>query len=128
MTTAKERDANSAVQIDQALGEIGRSAGAVAGVTSTRSDHDAVAQHKRFTGAVGAWSRVTDCARFVKLVKEQPLDRSQMNWQVGIQDVSLLVETGKLEKMVEELVTRRGASAKIDHRCRRRSSTSARRS
>jgi methyl-accepting chemotaxis protein len=49
---------------------------------------------------------------FVTLVKAQPLDLSQMNWQVGTQDVSLLVETGKLEKLVDELVAQRGTAAK----------------
>ena len=49
---------------------------------------------------------------FVTLVKAQPLDLSQMNWQVGMQDVSLLVETDKLEKMVDELVEQRGTAAK----------------
>jgi methyl-accepting chemotaxis protein len=107
-TTAKERD-ELGVQIDQALGEIGRAQAQLQQYIDA-SDHDAVAQHKRFTGAAGAWSE--HLRTFVKLVKEQPLDLSQMNWQVGIQDVSLLVETGKLEKMVDELVARRGAAAK----------------
>jgi methyl-accepting chemotaxis protein len=102
-TTAKERD-ELGVQIDQALGEIGRAQAQLQQYIDA-SDHDAVAQHKRFTGAAGAWSE--HLRTFVKLVKEQPLDLSQMNWQVGIQDVSLLVE-----KMVDELVARRGAAAK----------------
>ena len=53
---------------------------------------------------------------FVTLVKAQPLDLSQMNWQVGTQDVSLLVETGKLEKLVDELVAQRGTAAQGDDR------------
>jgi methyl-accepting chemotaxis protein len=48
----------------------------------------------------------------VTLVKAQPLDLSQMNWQVGMQDVSLLVETEKLEKMVDILVEQRSVAAK----------------
>jgi methyl-accepting chemotaxis protein len=74
------------------------------------SDSAAVAQQKKFAAAVAAWSG--NLREFVKLVKAQPLDLSQMNWQVGTQDVSLLVETGKLEKLVDELVAQRGTAAK----------------
>jgi methyl-accepting chemotaxis protein len=48
---------------------------------------------------------------FVKLMKEQPLDLSQLHWQVGMADVSLLVETGKLEKRIDQLVAQRSESA-----------------
>ncbi len=70
----------------------------------------ATAQQKKFAAAIGVWSgHMRD---FVTLVKAQPLDLSQMNWQVGTTDVSLLVETGKLEKLVDELVAQRGTAAK----------------
>ncbi len=59
---------------------------------------------------MGAWS--AHLRDFVRLVREQPLDLSQMSWQVGSQDVSLLVETGKLEKLVDGLVDARGDASK----------------
>ena len=59
-------------------------------------------------------------------MKAQSLDLSQMNWQVAMQDVSLLVETGKLEKLVDELVAQRGTEAKMTST--RRPSSSSRRS
>ncbi|WP_414449594.1 methyl-accepting chemotaxis protein [Burkholderia sp. 22PA0099] len=63
-----------------------------------------------FAKSVKDWSgHLSD---FVTLVKQQSLDLSQMNWQVGTQDVSLLVETGKLEKQVDTLVAARGEAAK----------------
>ena len=74
------------------------------------SDATAVDQQKKFAAAVSTWSgHLRD---FVTLVKVQPLDLSQMNWQVDTQDVSLLVETGKIEKLVDELVAQRGTAAK----------------
>jgi methyl-accepting chemotaxis protein len=107
-TTAKERDELGA-QIDEALAGIGREQAQLQQYVDN-SDHDALAQQKRLATAVATWSG--NLRTFVKLVKEQPLDLSQMNWQVGIQDVSLLVETGKLEKIVDDLVARRGAAAR----------------
>ena len=107
-TTAKERDELGA-QIDEALTGIGREQAQLQQYVDN-SDHDALAQQKRLATAVATWSG--NLRTFVKLVKEQPLDLSQMNWQVGIQDVSLLVETGKLEKIVDDLVARRGAAAR----------------
>ncbi|MGH8779437.1 methyl-accepting chemotaxis protein [Paraburkholderia sp.] len=107
-TTAKERDELGA-DIDTGLNAI------TAELTTLQryvdpSDAKAVAQQKAFATAVGVWSgHLRD---FVKLVKAQPLDLSQMNWQVGTQDVSLLVETGKLEKLVDVLVAQRGTAAK----------------
>ncbi|SAL45351.1 methyl-accepting chemotaxis protein [Caballeronia telluris] len=107
-TTAKERDELGA-QIEEALAAIGKEQAQLQQHIDA-SDQDALAQQKRFAAGVTKWSE--NLRSFVKLVKEQPLDLSQMNWQVGIQDVSLLVETGKLEKMVDDLVARRGAAAK----------------
>jgi methyl-accepting chemotaxis protein len=107
-TTAKEREELGG-QIDRALGDIGREQAQLRQYVDA-SDQDALAQQKRLATAITTWS--TNLRAFVKLVQEQPLDLSQMNWQVGIQDVSLLVETGKLEKMVDDLVTRRGSAAK----------------
>jgi methyl-accepting chemotaxis protein len=102
-TTAKERDELGA-DIEHALADIGR------GQSNLQSYADPTGDQKRLATAVGAWS--TDLRTFVKLVKEQPLDLSQMNWQVGMQDVSLLVATGKLEKLVNALIEQRGAAAK----------------
>ena len=102
-TTAKERDELGA-DIEHALADIGR------GQQGLQNYADPTGDQKRLATAVGAWS--TDLRTFVKLVKEQPLDLSQMNWQVGIQDVSLLVATGKLEKLVNVLIEQRGVAAK----------------
>ncbi|WP_277188398.1 methyl-accepting chemotaxis protein [Caballeronia sp. BR00000012568055] len=103
-TTEKERN-ELGDQIDQALKEIGKEQAELARYTDAADEGQ-----KRLTVALGKWS--DNLRTFVKLVKEQPLDLTQMNWQVGTQDISLLVETGKLEKMVDELVARRGAAAK----------------
>ena len=76
---------------------------------SDPSNAESLDQQKKFSAAVTTWSgHLRD---FVALVKAQPLDLSQMNWQVGTQDVSLLVETGKLEKLVDALVAQRGTAA-----------------
>ncbi|WP_118180605.1 methyl-accepting chemotaxis protein [Paraburkholderia phosphatilytica] len=74
------------------------------------SDAPAVAQEKKFSADINTWAgHLRD---FVKLVQAQSLDLSQMNWQVGMQDVSLLVETGKLEKTIDTLVQQRGVASK----------------
>ena len=107
-TTAKERDELGS-DIDKGL------AGLSAQINTLQqyvdpADADQVSQQKKFAAAVATWSgHLRD---FVKLVKAQPLDLSQMNWQVGMQDVSLLVETEKLEKMVDTLVEQRSVAAK----------------
>ena len=74
------------------------------------SDTKAVALAKQFDTGTKAWA--ADLEKFVKLVQAQSLDLSQMNWQVGMQDVSLLVETGKLEKTIDALVQQCGIGAK----------------
>ena len=102
-TTAKERDELGA-DIEHALADIGREQ------SHLQSYADPSGGQKRLATSVGAWSN--DLRAFVKLMKEQPLDLSQMNWQVGMQDVSLLVATGKLEKLVSVLIEQRGAAAK----------------
>ncbi|WP_310634261.1 methyl-accepting chemotaxis protein [Paraburkholderia sp.] len=105
-TTARERDE---------LGDgIEKDLSAIVDEMKVLDDHAsgtaALASQKQFSGAVQAWSgHLRD---FVTLVKAQPLDLSQMSWQVGTQDVSLLVETEKLEKLVDQLVEQRGAAAK----------------
>ena len=107
-TTAKERDELGA-DIDKGLAGLGAQLGTLQQYVDS-SDAKAVDQQKKFAAAVAIWSgHLRD---FVTLVKAQPLDLSQMNWQVGTQDVSLLVETGKLEKLVDELVAQRGTAAK----------------
>jgi len=107
-TTAKERDELGA-DIDKGLAGLGAQLGTLQQYVDS-SDAKAVDQQKKFAAAVTTWSgHLRD---FVTLVKAQPLDLSQMNWQVGTQDVSLLVETGKLEKLVDELVAQRGTAAK----------------
>ena len=107
-TTAKERD-DLGADIDKGLSGLATELGTLQQYVDT-SDAKAVDQQKKFAAAVAVWSgHLRD---FVTLVKAQPLDLSQMNWQVGTQDVSLLVETGKLEKLVDELVAQRGTAAK----------------
>ncbi len=107
-TTAKERDELGA-DIDKGLSAINGELATLQQYTDT-SDSEGLAEQKKFSAAVAAWAgHLRD---FVTLVKAQSLDLSQMNWQVGMQDVSLLVETGKLEKAVDELVARRGTAAK----------------
>ncbi|TKC80338.1 methyl-accepting chemotaxis protein [Trinickia terrae] len=107
-TTAKERD-DLGGDIDKGLGAITTELSTLQQYTDA-SDGDAPERQKKFTAAVSTWS--DHLRAFVTLVKAQPLDLSQMNWQVGTQDVSLLVETGKLEKLVDELVASRGTAAK----------------
>jgi methyl-accepting chemotaxis protein len=107
-TTAKERDELGA-DIDRGLAGLGAQLATLQQYVET-ADAKAVEQQKAFAAGVTVWSgHLRD---FVTLVKAQPLDLSQMNWQVGTQDVSLLVETGKLEKLVDELVAQRGTAAK----------------
>ncbi|WP_144156680.1 methyl-accepting chemotaxis protein [Paraburkholderia sp. BCC1885] len=107
-TTAKERDELGS-DIDKGLAGISTQMGTLQTYVDT-SDAAQVEQQKKFAAAVTAWSgHLRD---FVTLVKAQPLDLSQMNWQVGMQDVSLLVETEKLEKMVDALVEQRSVAAK----------------
>lgn len=107
-TTGKERDELGS-DIETGLSSINTELNTLQQYVDP-SDSVAVAQQKKFAAAVTAWSG--NLRAFVTLVKAQPLDLSQMNWQVGTQDVSLLVETGKLEKLVDELVAQRGKAAK----------------
>ncbi|GLU32645.1 methyl-accepting chemotaxis protein [Trinickia caryophylli] len=107
-TTAKERDELGA-DIDKGLSAINGKLDTLRQYTDP-SDAAALDQQKKLAAAVTAWAgHLRD---FVTLMKAQSLDLSQMNWQVGMQDVSLLVETGKLEKLVDELVARCGTQAK----------------
>ncbi len=107
-TTAKERD-DLGNDIETGLAAIATELNTLQQYVDA-SDSQAVAQQKKFATAVTAWS--ANLRSFVTLVKAQPLDLSQMNWQVGTQDVSLLVETGKLEKLVADLVAQRSTTAK----------------
>jgi methyl-accepting chemotaxis protein len=107
-TTAKERD-DLGSDVEKGLTAITGELSTLQQYTDA-SDSDALANEKKFSAAVAAWS--DHLRAFVTLVKAQPLDLSQMNWQVGTQDVSLLVETEKLEKLVNELVEQRGTAAK----------------
>jgi methyl-accepting chemotaxis protein len=107
-TTAKERD-ELGMDVDRALDRIGKEQAHLQQYVDA-ADKPSVDGQKRLSTAVAAWSE--HLRTFVTLVKAQPLDLQQMGWQVGLQDVSLLVETGKLEKLVDELVERRGVAAK----------------
>jgi methyl-accepting chemotaxis protein len=105
-TTAKERE-ELGTDIDKGLAALNAQLSTLQQYASTP---EAVGEQKKFAAAVSAWS--AHLRDFVKLVQAQSLDLSQMNWQVGMQDVSLLVETGKLEKLVDGLVAGQGAAAK----------------
>src|SRR5260370_34825186 len=83
-TTAKERDELGAA-IEHAPADIGR------GQQGLQNYADPTGDQKLLATAVDAGT--TNRRTFVKLVKEQALDLLQMNWQVGIQGVSLLVVT-----------------------------------
>lgn len=107
-TTAKERDELGA-GIESDLAALTREMDTL-GQYSAQSGGDALDLQKKFAAATATWSgHLRD---FVTLVKAQPLDLSQMNWQVGTQDVSMLVETEKLEKLVDQLVEQRGTAAR----------------
>ena len=107
-TTGKERD-DLGADIDKGLAGLSTQLNTLQQYADP-TDPDSTAQQKKFAAAVATWSG--HLGDFVTLVKAQPLDLSQMNWQVGTQDVSLLVETEKLEKMVDGLVEQRGVAAK----------------
>ncbi|MEM5420435.1 MULTISPECIES: methyl-accepting chemotaxis protein [Paraburkholderia] len=107
-TTARERD-ELGQDIDKDLGALERGISQLQQYAQEQGG-DALALQKKLADATTAWSgHLRD---FVTLVKQQPLDLSQMSWQVGTQDVSLLVETGKLETLVNDLVAQRGTAAK----------------
>ncbi len=106
-TTAKEREELGA-DVDRSLSQIAQDQARLQQYIDT-ADQTAVDAQKRLQAAVAAWSGHERA--FVTLVKAQPLDLQQMGWQVGIADVSLLVDTAKLEKLVDELVERRGVAA-----------------
>ncbi|MFX1736587.1 methyl-accepting chemotaxis protein [Paraburkholderia sp. A1RI_3L] len=108
-TTAKERDELGA-DIESGLAALNTQLATLKQYSDASPDANDAQLERKFSAAVTTWSgHLHD---FVTLVKAQPLDLSQMNWQVGTQDVSLLVETGKLEKLVDELVAQRGTAAK----------------
>jgi methyl-accepting chemotaxis protein len=107
-TTAKEREELGA-DVGRSLSEIAQEQARLQQYVDT-TDPTAVDAQKHLQAAVASWSERERA--FVTLVKAQPLDLQQMGWQVGIADVSLLVDTGKLEKLVDELVERRGVAAK----------------
>jgi methyl-accepting chemotaxis protein len=107
-TTAKERDELGG-DIENDLTALSREMDQLQQYAQ-QSGGAALDLQKKLAGATSTWSgHLRD---FVTLVKAQPLDLSQMGWQVGTQDVSLLVETEKLETLVDQLVEQRGTAAK----------------
>ncbi len=107
-TTAKERD-ELGDGIDKDLTTLSTELNTLQQYASEKGGAG-LDQQKKFATSVATWSgHLRD---FVTLVKAQPLDLSQMSWQVGMQDVSLLVETGKLETLVDDIVRERGTAAK----------------
>ncbi|OYU46592.1 MAG: methyl-accepting chemotaxis protein [Burkholderiales bacterium PBB4] len=67
------------------------------------------AQAKQLADAIAGWSK--RMRAFVVLVKAQPLELMEMNWQVPLEDAGLLNDTRKLEKVVDALVQQRSESA-----------------
>ncbi|MGI4860979.1 MAG: methyl-accepting chemotaxis protein [Janthinobacterium lividum] len=107
-STAAERD-TLGLGIEKSIGEIAARQDVLKRYTDA-ADKGAVTQQQQLAVAVRDWTG--HLRTFVALVKTQSLDLSQMNWQVGMQDVSLMVETAKVEKLVDALVTRRASAAK----------------
>jgi methyl-accepting chemotaxis protein len=104
-STSKERD-DLGHEIDLDLASMNQQLAQIDGLTRDPAARDLLKALHTVSMAWGQHER-----DFVKLMKEQPLDLSQMHWQVGIADVSLLVETGKLEKQIDQLVAQRSDSA-----------------
>ncbi|CAM2143391.1 Methyl-accepting chemotaxis protein II [Pararobbsia alpina] len=105
-TTAKERD-DLGHEIETNIARMGTELGVIDDFTRDAAALDLL---KALHAATTTWSQHE--RDFVTLMKAQPLDLSQMHWQVGIADVSLLVETEKLEKKIDALVAQRDASAR----------------
>lgn len=70
-------------------------------------ESEALAQ--QLSDAMAGWSK--RMRGFVALIKAQPLELMEMNWQVPLEDAGLLNETRKLEKIVDALVLQRSQSA-----------------
>jgi methyl-accepting chemotaxis protein len=104
-STAKERD-DLGHEIDTNLASMNQQLGQIDSLTR---DPAALGLLKALHTVSSTWGQHE--RDFVKLMKEQPLDLSQLHWQVGMADVSLLVETGKLEKQIDQLVAQRSESA-----------------
>ena len=104
-TTAKEREDLGA----EIIGDLTAIDKQDAALAKLAQDAQSIALQKKLSTAIAAWGgHLRD---FVTLMKAQPLDLSQMQWQVGMADVALFVETGKLEKIVDEVVAARSESA-----------------
>ncbi|WNC94970.1 MCP four helix bundle domain-containing protein [Paraburkholderia sp. FT54] len=81
-STAKERD-NLGAEIDSDLDNINQQ---LATIQSLSNDADSIVLDKKLGTAINGWS--VNLRAFVKLVKGQSIDLSQMNWQVGTMDGS----------------------------------------
>ncbi|MCP1118627.1 methyl-accepting chemotaxis protein [Robbsia andropogonis] len=106
-TTANERT-QLGEDIEKSLAAIAKEQATLQGYAA--GEKTSVDEQKALGDAVAAWR--DHLRTFVKLVQAQSLDLSQMNWQVGTQDVALLLETTKVEKQVSAIVTHQGEMAK----------------
>jgi methyl-accepting chemotaxis protein len=70
---------------------------------------DTQAQAKQLSDAMAGWAK--RMRSFVELIKKQPLELMEMNWEVPLEDAGLLNDTRKLEKVVDALVQQRSDSA-----------------
>ena len=65
---------------------------------------------KQLADVTAGWAK--RMRSFVGLIKKQPLELLEMNWEVPLEDAGLLNDTRKLEKVVDALVLQRSVSAK----------------
>ena len=64
---------------------------------------------QQLADALGGWFK--RMRGFVEMIKAQPLELLEMNWEVPLEDAGLLNDTRKLEKIVDALVKQRSESA-----------------
>ena len=104
-STAEERIALGA-DVENSMTQIAQRMETVQKLANTA---DSQAQVKQLSEAIAGWSK--RMRAFVVLVKAQPLELMEMNWEVPLEDAGLLNDTRKLEKIVDALVQQRGDSA-----------------
>ena len=104
-TTADERVAlgnDVAVSITQISEHI-------ATVQKLANTPESKALTQQLADALGGWFK--RMRGFVVMIKAQPLELLEMNWEVPLEDAGLLNDTRKLEKIVDAMVKQRSESA-----------------
>jgi methyl-accepting chemotaxis protein len=104
-TTASERDGLGR-DIDSSVAEI---QSRLAMVSKLSDGEASQALTEKLTTVLGKWTKRLN--EYVVLVKAQPLDLIQMSPDVPSEDAGLLIDTHKVEKSVDAVVTLRGESA-----------------